>query len=116
MEWVISIVPRGQIFTECSQRISIIFLPYAFYTSFTIPFTICFARRVFTMVFTIFLAERFYNIFTLLSFYKYLFHYNSVLLHYVSPFSFYSFYNGSYKESSEKKRHIYMHIHRGRLG
>ena len=96
-------------FTKCSQRVSIIFLPYAFYSTFTIPFIICFARRVFTMVSTIFLAERFYNIFTLLSFYKYLFHFNSSLLHYVSPFSFYSFYNVSYKESSGKKRHIYIY-------
>ena len=71
MEWVITIVPRGQMFTECSQRVSIIFLLYAFYIIFTIPFTMCFARRVFTMVFTIFLAERFYNVFTLLSFYKF---------------------------------------------
>ena len=40
------------------------------------------------MVFTIFLAEHFYNIFTLLSYYKYPFHYNLVLLHYVSPILF----------------------------
>ena len=52
-----------------------------------------FARHVFTMVFTISLAERFYNVFRLFSFYKYLFHLNSRFLHYVSPFSFYSFYN-----------------------
>ena len=45
------------------------------------------------MVFTIFLAERVYNVFTLLSFYTYLFQFNSSLLHYGSPFSFYSFYN-----------------------
>ena len=32
-----------------------------------------FAKRVFTMAFTIFLAERFYNVFTLFSFYKYFF-------------------------------------------
>ena len=43
-----------------------------------------FARRVFTIAFTIFLAERFYDIFT-----------NTLIQdsYAVSPFSFYSFYN-----------------------
>ena len=116
MEWVITIVPRGQMFTKCSQRVSIIFLPYAFYTTFTIPFTICFARRVFTMVFTIFLAEHFYNILTLLSFYKYLFHYNSVLLHCFPVLFFTMFPTRNPLKRGDIYIYIYMYIHRGRLG
>ena len=70
-ECVITIVPRGQMFTKCSQRVSIIFLPYAFYIIFTKPFTMRFKGVCLQWFFTIFLAERFYNVFTLLSFYKF---------------------------------------------
>ena len=108
MEWVITIVPRGQMFTKCSQRVSIIFLPYAFYNTFTLPFTICFARRLFTMVFTIFLAERFYNIFTLFSFYKYLFHFNSSLSHHV-PRSLFILFTMFPTRNPLERRDIYIY-------
>ena len=75
-------------FAACFYNIFTIFLQYFYNTCYNM-----FTRRVFTMVFTIIFAERFYNVFTLFSFYKYLFHLNSRFLHYVSPFSFYSFYN-----------------------
>ena len=55
MEWVISIIPRDKMFAACFNNIFTIFLQY-FYNMFT--------RRVFTKVFTTFLAERFYNVFT----------------------------------------------------
>ena len=93
MEWVITIVPRGQnVYKMFAARFynifTIRFLKY-FYNTFYNMFR---KARVYNGFYNI-LAERFYNIFTLHSFYKYLFHFNSSLLHYVSPFSFYSFYN-----------------------
>ena len=74
--------------TERAKMFAARFLQYFYNTCYNM-----FARRVFTIVFTIFLAECFYNVFTLFSFYKYLFHLDSRFLHYVSLFSSYSFYN-----------------------
>ena len=108
MEWVITIVPRGQCFTKCSQRVSIIFLPYAFKLFLQYPLQYVsqgaclqwFLQYFPLSAFTIFLHYfSFTNtFFTIIRFFFY------------TIFSF-CFYNVSYKESSEKKRHIYIYIY-----
>ena len=80
---------------KCSQRASIIFFTIFLQYFYNIGYNM-FARHVFTIAFTIFLAEYFYNVF-----YKY---FNSMFLRYVSPFSFYSFLQCTYTGEDEGSR------------
>ena len=62
------------------------------------------------MVFTIFLAERFYNILTLFLCYKYLFHYNSVLLTLCFPVLF-LFFLQCFLQGILWKEETYIYVH-----